>query len=122
MALPLELLPPGVWRLLLLSRLTIFKVLENKLLVFSLVIHWLTCLWKVAISQEEGWVPPKDRDRQFPLDHSYLSSLYYTLLSLVAANDPMPSSPLELVLACTICLGGSLATGILVGEFAASFS
>ena len=67
-------------------------------------------------------MPPKDRDMKVPLDHTYLSSLYYTLLSLVAANDPMPSSPLELVLACAICLGGSLATGILVGEFAASFS
>lgn len=95
-------------------------------LVMLLGIHWLTCIWHMIVAIDGNWTPPKDIDfhqpGETPLDYGYLTMQYYAILALVGANDPMPRSNTETLVASAMVLAGSLCTGVLVGEFSQAFT
>ena len=91
-----------------------------------LLLHWMACTWFIVAHLEDSWIPSKDLDwtetivftsaaEQNYFD-SYVILFYYACLALLG-NDYVPTNRLEIIIACTLILIGSLIIGILIGQF-----
>ena len=97
-------------------------ILIQRLFILLLLIHWIACLWKVVVSINSDWEPPKDLDWDSTVIYTgtpfekYNVFFYYSILTLVT-NELMPTNNLEVIMAILILLLGSVASGALIGEF-----
>jgi len=102
--------------------LKLSMILIQLLSVLLLLIHWIACLWKVIVSIDSTWNPPKDLDWDSTVIYTgtafekYNVFFYYSILTLVT-NELMPTNNLEVLMAILILLLGSLTIGVLIGEF-----
>lgn len=91
-----------------------------------LLLHWMACAWYIVAHQQDTWIPSKDLDWTETIvfdsaaNQQYLATyvilFYYACLALLG-NDYVPTNRLEIIIACTLILIGSLIIGILIGQF-----
>ena len=86
----------------------------------------MACAWYIVARREDTWIPSKDLDWTETIVFTsaanqeyfttYVILFYYACLALLG-NDYVPTNRLEIIVACSLILIGSLIIGILIGQF-----
>lgn len=105
-----------------------FSIKIGQLLFFVfLIIHWVCCLWYYVTAQNEEWFPPKDLDIKYTEAYTgasfdkYIMFYYYGALTLVA-NDLLPATEKQTLIAVALYYLGMIIIGMVIGEFTSLLS
>lgn len=89
------------------------------------LVHWLSCIWYILVSnEEENWIPTKDLDAYETNFYSlttlnkYSIVFYYSIL-LIVGNDCAPVTFGQTVYASLVMIIGAIVTAFIFGNMAA---
>lgn len=94
------------------------------LMVLIVLIHWLSCIWFLLVSEgERKWIPTKDMDAYktdfFEKDvWTQYSIVYYYAILLILGNDIAPVTTLEMAFGVSVMILGAIVTAFIFGTMA----